>query len=175
MSKLCIRGHDSPRRANGNCIQCESERYKTTPSKRAYARKRSAAKWAGIKADPAKLEAHRVYMRQYAELNRERFNERNREDYSKRRVAIQLQRKKILHTPELIEAIENHNEFCDICSGPADGRWARLSIDHDHSTGQARGLLCTKCNKGLGYFQDNPELMKRAIAYLSEPPLASFQ
>lgn len=175
MSKTCIRGHDSPRRSNGNCIQCEAERYRLNPSRRASAQKRSAIKWAEIKADPAKREAHRAYMREYVELNREKLNERSRESYSQRRVAIQLQRKKIVHTPELVKAIEDHDEFCDICSGPADGRWTRLSIDHNHSTGQVRGLLCTKCNKGLGYFQDDPNLLELAIAYLAHPPLASLQ
>lgn len=42
------------------------------------------------------------------------------------------------------------------------------AIDHNHLTGKVRGLLCSKCNKGLGSFGDNIELLKIAIEYLEE-------
>jgi hypothetical protein len=51
---------------------------------------------------------------------------------------------------------------CQICLGYAE----RLHIDHCHSEGHVRGLLCGPCNRGLGLFKDNPEYLANAIKYL---------
>lgn len=64
--------------------------------------------------------------------------------------------------------IKNHNGLCDICGIEKLGySGRRLAIDHDHKTGLVRGMLCQKCNIGLGNFNDNPELLEKAMKYLS--------
>jgi recombination endonuclease VII len=56
---------------------------------------------------------------------------------------------------------------CAICRGFWKSKH-RLSVDHDHRTGEVRGLLCTACNNHLAWVE-NPEWMLRAKAYLDEP------
>lgn len=56
---------------------------------------------------------------------------------------------------------------CAICgSHPQEG--ARLVVDHDHTTGVVRGLLCRKCNLGIGHLGDSVELLLKAIQYLKQ-------
>lgn len=66
--------------------------------------------------------------------------------------------------------VKAHGNRCAICGEPPkpDGVRAasRLHVDHDHTTGQLRGLLCNHCNRGIGAFRDRPDLMELAISYL---------
>lgn len=58
---------------------------------------------------------------------------------------------------------------CAICRRePEQGR--RLAVDHDHATGEVRGLLCKACNTALGMFRDDVASLARAIGYLADPP-----
>jgi len=59
---------------------------------------------------------------------------------------------------------------CAIC-WRATGKSKRLSVDHDHKTGEVRGLLCSPCNRGvLGHLRDDVLALERAIRYLQAPP-----
>lgn len=49
----------------------------------------------------------------------------------------------------------------------------RACVDHCHTTGMIRGILCNECNRGLGYFKDNIMTLQNAIQYLSEEGLSS--
>jgi hypothetical protein len=64
--------------------------------------------------------------------------------------------------------LEEQNYSCAICGSLANENKKRLSVDHNHETNQIRGLLCTYCNVGLGYFKDDTQLMARAIEYLDK-------
>ncbi len=55
---------------------------------------------------------------------------------------------------------------CAICKGEETKRWTHFSVDHNHETGEVRGLLCHTCNTGLGQFQDSPEMLAEAANYL---------
>lgn len=61
---------------------------------------------------------------------------------------------------------KTQNFSCGICKKPQDKLSKRFAVDHDHKTGQIRGLLCHQCNAGLGNFHDNIQFLVKATAYL---------
>lgn len=59
--------------------------------------------------------------------------------------------------------VMEHGNRCDICrtqEGP-------IYVDHCHETGRIRGTLCRKCNLGIAYFRDDPEVVSAAARYLT--------
>lgn len=66
------------------------------------------------------------------------------------------------------ELLAKQGGKCAICS--ANITWPkRLHVDHCHKTGRVRGLLCTRCNRGIGMLGDDPSLLKIAVIYVSGP------
>lgn len=61
---------------------------------------------------------------------------------------------------------------CAICQR-ATGATRRLSVDHNHKTGEVRGLLCRPCNDMLGHARDDPSFFTRSAHYLLHPPARS--
>lgn len=62
------------------------------------------------------------------------------------------------------EMLLQQNCRCKICDVESSG----LVVDHCHNSGNVRGLLCSSCNQGLGFFKDSPERIERAAQYLIE-------
>ncbi len=72
----------------------------------------------------------------------------------------------------LIAWMEEHGSCCDLCHYDISKspRYHNLHIDHDHSSGKIRGLLCHNCNMALGLLRDDASLLRRAADYLDNPP-----
>jgi hypothetical protein len=67
-------------------------------------------------------------------------------------------------TPEQQEQMRlDQGNKCAICSNEFT---KSPHTDHDHETGKVRSLLCGTCNKGLGQFKDDPELLRKAAVYI---------
>ncbi len=64
---------------------------------------------------------------------------------------------------EYNQMVEDQKSECLICHK----KFEKLVVDHDHSTGKVRGLLCLRCNLALGQFSDDVSLLRGAIEYLN--------
>jgi len=70
--------------------------------------------------------------------------------------------------------VEAQNGRCAICKGaeqhisPYTKTVRRLSLDHNHRTGKLRGLLCSLCNRRIGLFNEDLQLLRAAISYLQQ-------
>lgn len=71
-------------------------------------------------------------------------------------------------TPEhKLAIIEAQQNCCAICKYQFGQKIGDMHVDHCHSTGKVRGMLCDKCNRGLGYFKDNPKSLRMAAEYIA--------
>ena len=70
------------------------------------------------------------------------------------------------------QMLREQNNKCAICGKEiflfGSSKKLTAHVDHDHKTGKVRGLLCDKCNRGLGFFRDNEEYLINAASYLKK-------
>lgn len=89
--------------------------------------------------------------------NREKFDGRWHKNY-------RLETKYNISIDIFEEMYDNQSGKCGICSTPVPDD--EIRVDHCHTTGKVRALLCHNCNTGLGHFKDSEELLERARKYL---------
>ena len=67
-------------------------------------------------------------------------------------------------------SIADYQELYDLQSGLCAicNLELKLYVDHCHNTGKIRGLLCNKCNSGIGFLQDDPKIIAKALSYVGE-------
>lgn len=121
---------------------------------------RSAAKVEKILAwEKANPEEHANRMRSWTATSEGKRSVRNTK--LKQQYGITLE--------EYEKLLESQGGKCAICPTVLDSSQSTTipHVDHVHNqTGRIRGLLCLRCNLGLGSFRDNPQLLKRAVDYL---------
>lgn len=141
-------------------------------------------------ADP---EAKKTYSRAYREKNKGALSEYDREYYKRNKAKRKKQKTEWYRanreamlvkmrdstpryraagyglTLEELQAMYVAQDYkCAICQRHEDTFCRSLAIDHCHSTGLVRGLLCGSCNTAIGRLGDNVEGLKRATAYLEK-------
>ena len=96
--------------------------------------------------------------------NPEKFKRINRNNKLKNQYGLTIEDVEII--------LKNQGYKCAICGEElflfGSSNKLTAHVDHNHETGEVRGLLCDKCNRGLGYFRDNPEYLLSAISYLKK-------
>ena len=127
-----------------------------------------AAKHDRYMANPAKVKAQ---VKRWQQANAERVNATQRLRRAKPEVKLQaraahLMRKFGLTLEEYDAMLEAQGGGCFICGRPPREDIS-LHVDHDHSTGRVRGILCFSCNNALADFQDDPSLLRKAACYVT--------
>lgn len=121
-------------------------------------------RWAA--KNPEKLLA---YKRTNYSRNKAKFCARSRINYREKpeiRLRADLKARYDMSLEEFERLLAEQNGVCAICGLPEMGKFSRLSVDHSHESGLIRGLLCNRCNMGLGMLQDSQKTLKAAIRYL---------
>lgn len=80
---------------------------------------------------------------------------------------------------EYSKMIADQDNKCAICGQPEthkrNGRIKALAVDHCHTTGKIRGLLCSDCNTGIGKMKDDPQVLRKAAEYLENSGYTALQ
>jgi len=98
-------------------------------------------------------------------LKRYHTKKTTKEAHSRASLKHYLKKRYDLTVEQYEQMLEDQNHRCAICREPeTQGR--RLAVDHDHSTGKVRSLLCQSCNTAIGKLKDDPELIRRAAEYV---------
>lgn len=104
------------------------------------------------------------------DANKDKINEaqrRWRKEHPEENKKYMLQYHFSLDYDEYKEMLRKQNGVCAICMGVNKSGRA-LSVDHNHTTGKKRGLLCSNHNLGIGYFKDNPDHLEAAAKYIRQ-------
>lgn len=120
-------------------------------------------------ADPAVAIAR---VQRWQQSNRDRVNESQRKRRSdpeakRRERAGHLMRKYGMTIEQYDSMLADQGGGCFICGRPPREDIS-LHVDHDHSTGKVRGILCFCCNNALADFQEDPQLLIKAAGYVSQ-------
>lgn len=104
---------------------------------------------------------------------RKKWEKNNPEKWERQKINQRFKRRYGITVNQWDEMLIKQNNVCLICKQiptglHSSGNPHKLHVDHNHTTGKVRGLLCTQCNRGLGYFKDNAELLIKASEYLND-------
>jgi hypothetical protein len=138
------------------CRDCRNAALRALPSEhpvKEKARERHRQRY----ANPAIREQERIRSRARYHAKPDIFRERHRKEKLKREFGITVEEWDALFSAQ--------GGRCAIC-GTDDFKGRRPHTDHCHATGEVRGLLCKRCNQGVGFFVDDPGLMRGAAEYI---------
>lgn len=115
-------------------------------------------------------EAKKLYQREWRKKNPDKckiYDERRDKEVVREQA---WQRRYGITRDDYNKLLDEQEGKCAICSTTEIGRkgHTHFHVDHCHTTGKVRGLLCDLCNRGLGYFKDSEETLTKAASYLEK-------
>ncbi len=150
--KNCINCPDKKAAAKGLCFNCYNKLlYKTNPEYKRKSAERAKERYEKDKNYTYEKNKQRRLANPVA------YKAKMREQHLKRLYGL---------TPaDFAKILIDQENRCKIC-GTIDFGKKGPSVDHDHSTGKVRAILCGRCNKAIGLMDDNPDKLKLAAEYL---------
>ncbi len=149
--------------------------HKKSQNKNGYShicRRCTSDKWKEYrKQDPNFAEKHKLRGSRWYSENREdklKKNKEWRESHKSEYREINLKSRFGINNLQYDNILESQNNSCAICKKHKDEFSYHLVVDHCHATGKIRGLLCKKCNLGIGHLDDNIDILKSSISYLEK-------
>lgn len=150
----------------------------STPEEKARTKNRRSRKWKEKNKDKVSRSNKRYYENNidavknsqaiYYYENKEKIINRQLDYYHKQRYWDDILYKYNLTKEEYKNIYDRQQGLCKICQTDLESFNRRPHVDHCHSTGKVRGILCYACNTGLGNFKDSKELLQKAIEYLTD-------
>ncbi len=159
------------------CVECNSELTKRSrgpsPSRCESCKRKRASE---LRKKPERKEKERETMRVWNKNNRHRINylrqkrrKANPEKEKEKRRNEKLRCYYNISPDDYSRLLAIQNGCCAICGSThhyGNKKSSHFQIDHDHTTGDVRGLLCAKCNRGLGLLGDSESSILKVLNYL---------
>ena len=119
----------------------------------------------------AQAQQRKEYKQQYFQRNKEKIIQKRKENpiNSDKQFLYSIKSKYGVSELEYKTMLEQSNYCCDICGSKQiqnPKNKDKLCIDHCHTTGKTRGLLCRGCNLAIGYFKDDTTVIENSIKYI---------
>ena len=115
--------------------------------------------------DSARKEGITAYCKPCKTAVNQNWRDNNPKEYKQSQLRQRRKREYGLSDEDMQKKLNFQQHKCEICK---IGIGWDCHDDHDHLTGQVRGLLCSTCNTGLGMFKDNSVILGNAINYLTK-------
>jgi hypothetical protein len=172
-TKPCIRCAARDRTPRGDCRPC-AQRLGKLRRKNYDKKKRNARERANYAANPLARVAKKAGHDAWKAANKEKVAQYQKEwqKANPARVRDASLKKYGISTADYEHQFAAQSGVCAICKkqetsiDSRTGQTRALAVDHCHTTGRPRGLLCRRCNTGLGHFLDDLVLLEQAVAYL---------
>lgn len=168
--KICLRGHDGLRYTKGGqCVHCiglrrGKEIQRSTFNHELSLKAASLGETTYVSEKPCK-QGH--FLRFVQSNNCVECDKIQREKHKLSAKFSRIKKEYNLTKEEYFQLVKTQSSSCKICNSYQKDHF-KLHIDHCHKTNKVRGLLCNKCNQGLGLFNHNSKLLHKAILYCDE-------